>query len=120
MQELARRIVTQSAGVKEGEIVVVSGSARDMDLLENIVIETEKVGGHALLTVNSERLAKRYYAEVPEKYDSDEPKLGMAMAKIVNVNISVDSTETQGLLADIPPARFAASSKAGLPVTAEY
>lgn len=120
LQELARRIVTQSAAVKEGEIVHISGSARDMELLENIVIEVEKVGGHPLLTINSERIAKRYYAEVPEKYDSKEPKLGMALAKTVNVNISVDSTETEGLLSDVPPARFAASAKAGQPVLAEY
>ncbi|MGI8641384.1 MAG: aminopeptidase [Pyrinomonadaceae bacterium] len=119
LQELARRIVTQSAGVKEGEIVRISGSARDMELLENITVEVEKVGGHPLLTIGSERLAKKYYAEVPEKYDSQEPKLGMALAKIVNVNIGVDSTETEGLLADVPPARFAAGAKAGQPVAAE-
>lgn len=118
-QELARRIVTQSAGVKEGEIVRVSGSARDMELLEDIVIEAEKVGAHTLLTVNSERLDKRYYAEVPEKYDAQEPKLGMALAKTVNVMISVDSTETEGLLADVPPARFAAGAKASQAVNAE-
>ncbi len=120
LQELARRIVTQSAGVKEGEIVRISGSARDMELMENIAIEVDKVGGHSLLTLNSERMEKKYYAEVPEKYDSQEPKLGMAMAKTVNVLISVDSTETEGLLADVPPARFAASAKAGQPVAAEF
>jgi len=120
LQELARRIVTQSANVKEGEIVHISGSARDMELLENITIEIEKVGGHPLLTIGSERLAKKYYAEVPEKYDSQELKLGMALAKTVNVNISVDSTETEDLLAVVPPARFAASAKAGQPVAAEY
>ncbi len=120
LQELARRIVTQSANVKEGEIVRISGSTRDMELLENIAIEVEKVGGHPLFTIGSERMAKKYYAEVPEKYDSQEPKLGMALAKIVNVNISVDSTETEDLLAGVPPARFAASAKAGQPVAAEY
>jgi leucyl aminopeptidase (aminopeptidase T) len=120
LQELARRIVTQSAGVKEGEIVRISGSVRDMELLENISIEVEKVGGHPLLTIGSERMAKKYYAEVPEKYDSQEPRLGMALAKTLNVSISVDSTETENLLADVPPARFAASAKAGQPVSAEF
>jgi leucyl aminopeptidase (aminopeptidase T) len=119
LQELARRIVTQSAGVKEGEIVRISGIARDMELMENIAIEVDKVGGHSLLTVGSERMAKKYYAEVPEKYDSQEPKLGLALAKMVNVNIFVDNTETENLLADVPPARFASSAKAGQPVSAE-
>jgi leucyl aminopeptidase (aminopeptidase T) len=109
----------QSAGVKEGEIVRISGSARDMELLENITVEVEKVGGHPLLTVGSERMAKKYYAEVPEKYDSQEPKLGMALAKIVNVTINVDSTETEDLLAGVPRTRFAAGAKAGQAVAAE-
>jgi aminopeptidase len=120
LQELARRVVSQSAGVKEGEIVQISGAARDMELLENIAIEVEKVGAYPLLTVGSERLAKKYYAEVPEKYDSKEPKLGLALAKIVNVNITVDSEETEDLLADVPRARIAANGKAAQPVAAEY
>ncbi|MDQ4122274.1 MAG: aminopeptidase [Acidobacteriota bacterium] len=120
LQQLAQRIVTQSAGVKEGEIVLVNGGTRDMELLENIVIEIRKVGGHPLLDINSERMAKRSYAEVPEKYDTQEPKLGMALAKVVNVAINVDSTETEGLLADVPPARMAARAKAGAPVGEEF
>lgn len=120
LQELAWRIVTQSTGVKEGEIVMVSGSMRDMQLLEDIVIEVEKVGGYPILSVNSERLAKRYYDEVPAKYDSREPKLGMALARTVNVNINVENTETEDLLADVPRERIAATAKSGQPVGAEY
>lgn len=120
LQQLAQRIVTQSAGVKEGDIVLVSGGSRDMDLLENIVIEIRKVGGEPLLTTGSERIAKRSYTDVPEKYDTQESKLDMALAKIANVSINVDGQETEGLLADVPPARIAARAKAGEPVGAEF
>ena len=116
LQELAKRIVTQSAGVKEDDSVMVNGSARDMELLEDIVTEVQKVGGHPLLSINSERMTKRSYTEVPEKYDSQEPKLDLEMARITDVSIFVDSTETEGLLADIPPARLAARGKTFLPV----
>ena len=120
MAQLANRIVNQSAGVKEGEIVLISGAARDMDLLENIVVEVEKVGGQALLTINSEKIAKRMYTDVPEKFDAQEPKLGLALAKTANVAINVDSTETENLLSDVPPARIAARAKAGAPVGKEF
>jgi leucyl aminopeptidase (aminopeptidase T) len=120
LNKLAERIVTQSAAIKEGEIVLVSGSARDMELLENIVTEIDKVGGNAMLDINSERMTKRSYTDVDPKYDSKEPKLGMALAKIANVTINVDSQETDGLLADIPPARIAARGKAGQPVGDEF
>jgi leucyl aminopeptidase (aminopeptidase T) len=120
LQQLANRIVTQSAGVKEGEVVLVSGAIRDMELLENIVIEVRKVGGHPMLEINSERVAKKSYTDVPEKYDTQEPKLGLALAKVANVLINVDSGETEGLLADVPPARIAARAKAGAPVGQEF
>jgi len=120
LQQLANRIITQSAGVKEGEVVFVSGAVRDMELLENIVVEVRKAGGHPLLDMNSERMTKRSYTDVPEKYDTQEPKLGMALAKIVNVAINVDSAETEGLLADVPPARMAARAKTGAAVGEEF
>lgn len=120
LNQLAQRIVTQSAGVKEGEIVLISGSVRDMELLENIVTEVQKVGGYPMLDINSERMAKRSYTDVDTKYDTKEPKLGLALAKIANVTINLDSQETDNLLADIPPARLAARSKAGQPVGAEF
>jgi len=116
LEQLAQRLVTQSAGVKEGDIVLVSGGARDLELLENIVTNVEKVGGHPLLTLNSDRMAKKYFAEVPEKYDSREPKLGLRLAELVNVTINVDSNEAEGLLADVTAARRAAVAKAGQPV----
>jgi leucyl aminopeptidase (aminopeptidase T) len=116
---LAAKIVNQSAGVKEGDIVLINGGVRDMDLLENLVIEVQKVGGEPLLSIASEKVAKRSFTEVPEKYDSQEPKLGMALAKTANVTINVDSAETENLLADVPPARMAARAKAGSPVAEE-
>jgi aminopeptidase len=120
IKALATKIVNQSAGVKEGEIVLVSGGVRDLDLLENIVTEVQKVGGQPLLAMDSEKITKRSYTDVPEKYDMQEPKLGMALARTVNVAINVDSTETEALLADVPPARLAARAKSGVPVGEEF
>ena len=120
MKALAAKIVNQSAAVKEGEIVLISGSVRDMDLLENIVTEVQKVGAEPLLSVASEKVAKRSYTDVPEKYDSREPKLGMALARTANVTINVDSSETESLFSDIPPARQAARAKASSPLAEEF
>ena len=117
---LAAKIVNQSAAVKEGEVVLVNGSARDLELLENIVTEVQKVGGQALLTLNSERVAKSSYTDVPEKFDSQEPKVGLALARMANVSINVDDGQTENLLADVPPARLAARAKAGQPVGEEF
>ncbi len=120
LKALARRIVTQSARVKEGDIVLINGSVRDMELLEDIAVEVQKQGGYPLISVFSERLGRMSYADVPEKYDSKPPKLGMALAKMANVSINVEGVESPDYLADVSPARMAARAKAGESVSAEY
>lgn len=116
LEQLAQRLVTQSAGVKENDVVLISGSIRDAELLENIAINVRKVGAFPLVTLNSDRMVKRSYTDVDAKYDSQTPVLDLKLADVANVTISVDSNETEGLLADISPARFAARGKANEPV----
>lgn len=120
LEQLAQRLVTQSAGVKENDIVLITGGVRDMELLENIATNVRKQGAFALVTIESDRMTKRSYTDVPEKYDTQAPALGMKLADFANVTISVDSNETEGLLADIPPARLAARGKAGEPVAEKF
>ena len=80
LRELARRIVTQSAGVKEGEVVIIFGGVRDLELLEHLNIEVKKADGYPLQILDTERIALRSITEVPEKYDSQGPKAMMEMA----------------------------------------
>lgn len=108
---IANRIVTQVAGVKEGDIVFINGGVRDFELLENLVTDTRKVGAFALLTVSSDRMAKKYYEEVPEKYDTQNPDLGLKLATMPTVGISVDSNESQDVLTGVSPTRLANTGK---------
>jgi aminopeptidase len=73
-----------------------------------------------LLTLGSDNMTKRSYTDVPEKFDGREPKIGMALARIANVSINVDTGATEDLFADVPPARLQARAKAGSPVTNEF
>jgi leucyl aminopeptidase (aminopeptidase T) len=120
LDQLAQRLVNQSAAVKEGEIVLVSGGPQDLELLEDIAVQARKQGAFPLVTVDTDRLEKRMYTDVPEKYDSQTDALAMKLAEIANVSISVDSNTTEGLLADADPARMAARAKAGAPVNEAF
>lgn len=115
-EAIANRIVTQVAGVKEGEIVFISGGVRDFELLENLVTGSRKVGAFSLLTVGSDRMAKRYYEQVPEKYDTQNPDLGLKLATLPNVSIFVDSNEAEDVLAGVSPVRIANVGKTQQPV----
>jgi leucyl aminopeptidase (aminopeptidase T) len=120
LEALSNRLVTQVAGVKEGEIVFVNGSVRDMELLENISTDVRKVGAYPLLTVGSDRLFKKYYEEVPDKYDSQAPELDLKLATLPAAAIAVETNESDDIAAGISPARMAAVGKAGEPVADMY
>ena len=70
LEQLAQRLVTQSAGVKEGDVVLVTGGAQDQELLEDIAVNVRKAGAFPLVAIDSDRMAKRMYTDVPEKYDT--------------------------------------------------
>jgi len=116
LEALSNRLVTQVAGIKEGDIVFISGGVRDFELLENLTTDVRRVGAHPLLTVSSDRMAKKYYETVPEKYDSQSPELDLKLATMATVAISVDANETEDLLSGVSPARLAALGKANEPV----
>src|SRR5256714_15626115 len=120
LEQLAGRLVTQSAGVKEGDVVLVTGGSQDQELLEDIAVNVRKAGAFPLVSINSDRMAKRMYADVPDKYDTQMDQWGMKVADTANVTIRIDSGLTEGLFADADPKRMAARSKADAPINDEF
>ncbi|MFL6333734.1 MAG: aminopeptidase [Pyrinomonadaceae bacterium] len=112
LEQLAERLVKQSAGVKEGDIVLVSGGAENMELLEDIAVQVRKAGAFPLVTVGSDRMAKRMYTDVPEKYDSQADQVDLKLAEVVNAVIALDRNTDEKLFADADPKRIAARAKA--------
>jgi aminopeptidase len=116
LEALSNRLVDQVAGVKEGDIVFISGGVRDLELLENLNTDARKLGAFPLLTLNSDRMVKKYFEEVPQKYDTQTPDLDLKLATIATVAINVDATEGEDVLAGVSPARLAATGKTFEPV----
>jgi aminopeptidase len=116
LEQLSNRLVTDVAGIKEGEIVFISGSARDLELLENLNTDVRKVGAFPVVTLGSDRMFKKYYEEVPEKYDSQTPDLDLKLATLPAAAITIDTNEQDNITEGIAPARLAAVGKASVPV----
>jgi aminopeptidase len=116
-EALAKKLVTQCANIHEGDVVMINGGTNDMDLLEDIVINVGKLGAYPLLTVGSDRLTRRWFTEVPSKYDSRVPESDLKLFSFVDAVINVDYGQTPDLLADIAPERFIARGKAYQPVS---
>ena len=115
-EAVANRIVTQVAGVKENDVVFINGGVRDFELLEDLNTDSRKVGAFPLLSLSSDRMARKYYEEVPEKYDTQSPDFDLKLATLPTVAISVDSNEAEGVLSDVSPTRLANTAKTGVPV----
>jgi aminopeptidase len=114
---IAAQLVKQVANVKEGDIVFIEGDVRDLDLLEDLAVETRKQGAFPLSLVGREKTTKRFWDEVPEKLDSQAPALALKLWQIPTVHIAIEGEELPGLLKHVPPARLAARGKAGEPVS---
>ena len=115
-EAIANRVVTQVAGVKEGDVVFIGGSPRDMELLEDLAIDSRKIGAFSLLTAGTDRMAKKYYEEVPEKYDTQTPDFDLKLATMPTVAINVDASESENALEGVSPTRLANVAKTGQPV----
>lgn len=120
LEQLAQRLVAQSAAVREGEVVLVTGGPENIELLENIAVHVRRAGAFPLVAVSTDRLAKRMYADVPEKYDAQADQLDLKMAEVVNAIISVDRNSAEGLFADADPRRMAARAKANEGIQEAY
>lgn len=120
LEQLAQRVVTQSAAVREGEIVLISGQAQDAELLEDIAVNVRKAGGFPLVTYGSDRLDKRLFFDVPEKYDAQADVLGGKLAGMVNVVITLSDAMSENLFEGADPKRLAARGKVGEPVAQAF
>jgi aminopeptidase len=114
---LANKLIAQCARVKEGDMVRITGRARDVELLESLKVEAEKLGADTVVTLtSSERTMRLLYADGPAKYDSRMSPLWLKLAETVTVavTIDIDSAESQAALANIPAERINARTAANL------
>ena len=119
-EELAKQLVDTVARVKEGDVVVISGEARDADLLESLRVHSAKAGADAMISLTaSPATSRRLLLEVPEKLDKRTSALGLKLAEIATVTFSIDSTD-YAAMKDLPPERLQARSEAALPITQKH
>lgn len=116
LEEVARKLVVNSARVREGEFVRIHGGVRDLVLLEDMAVATRRLGAWPLVTLGSDRMARLMYDEVPESFDTQRPELAVRMVGLFSVNINVDFSENDAVLSGVPPGRIAARAQASQPV----
>ncbi len=117
-EALAQKLVNQCAAIREGEFVVISGGPKDLELMEDIAVNVRKVGGLPLVIFGSDRLNRRLWTDVPEKYDTQSREPWVKFASLFSAEISVSYNEDEALLADISADRQTAVGKADAVINA--
>jgi aminopeptidase len=110
--EIANRIVGTSAHVKEGDVVQIDGGPADLPLMEELSIACSVRGAYPLLTISTESLTKKWIAQSLPKYDAKVNTAALALAKSVDVIISIPSTRDDSIYASFPGERSAQLNKA--------
>jgi aminopeptidase len=105
--EIANRIVGTSANVKEGEIVELVGTPADMPLLEELSVACSQRGAWPMIVTGSESLLKKWTVQSIAKYDDKLDAARMALAKAVNVIISLPTDRDASIYASLPADRIA-------------
>lgn len=104
---IAEKIAGPIVGVKERDLVVVRGDVRDIDLIEEITLAVSRRGANALQRVEREAAQRRYYEEVPARYDALRGLLDARLVDIFDVEIVVEREEDPSRFKDVAPARIA-------------
>jgi leucyl aminopeptidase (aminopeptidase T) len=108
---LAARIVTQSARVRANDRVNIQGTPPDIRLLEELAVQSRKLGADPLISLTSDRLQRRLIEEVPAKFDSQAPRFALDLAGLTDVQIIMEATDESALLG-VPVERMTAVQKA--------
>jgi len=105
---LARKMVVDLAHIQEGENVIILGGVRDTQLLEDIAVQVRKLGAFPLIVHRSERLSRRLFHDVPEKWDSQLPEFNLKLGTLIDAVFEVDFAENPDYLSDVPTERMGA------------
>lgn len=106
--QLAKTLAGTIAGVTEKDVVLISGEARDLDLLESLWVASARTGAEVMVRLNpSPKTSRRLLLDVPEKFDAKPRTAELALADKVTVTFTMESTD-YGATKDLPAARVQA------------
>lgn len=113
---VAERVVGQVAGVKEGEVVLITAPDTDQELASQLSWAIRRKKADSLTSTYREKDGRRYVDEVPAELDSLPPTASLKLLDIIQVQLGVDHTENPALFKDVPEARKLALGAASTPI----
>lgn len=116
-QQLAQHVVVDVLGAKSGDVVLITSSSQNADLIADFMVALRSVGAWPITNTISDKANRDYFNEVAPQYDSQEPIAALRLASIIAAQINIDYEQNPKLFQGVPPARLNAQAQAFTPVT---
>ena len=113
---IASRIVTESAEVKPGEVVLITGTLAEPKLLEALAGAVALAGGHPIVSVGFPNAQKRFLTQASEEILRQPSRGDLALIEAADVFISADTVDDPALLEGVDENRLNIVREANLPV----
>ncbi len=110
--ELAKRVLQESFNVQNGDVVLIVGGQHTMDLFEAFTIEATKLGAVAFPVMNTDKMFRSFYQNVPDNYIGLYDTFYEGLLKIVDVEIYLPRMEDyEAIVKDVPKENIAKIKK---------
>jgi len=116
MSRIAKRIVSECLGIKDGDMVLLQSGEHNLRLAEAIAIECYKIGAPPLLTISSDGFAKQVYDEVDTRHLEKVHRHMLSALNNVDVNIRLEPFDDPLLLKDVPEEKIGARMRGSKPL----
>lgn len=108
LSRLARQVTQRGLRIRKGDVVMVSGGAHTIPIMEALALETARVGGHYSLGLESQRLLRAELTEIPEEHVGRPPTYFADWLRSTTVYIGLPGlTDPEAAFEGVPEARLA-------------
>ncbi len=113
---IADKVVNQSLQVRPGEVVAISGTPADIEMMGALLVAVAKAGGQPLVQLAIPEANKRAVMETPMEHLRQLPIAQLLQLRTADAEIVVGSIQDPELFADVPEERLAVLREAGAPL----
>jgi len=112
--------MVKALGIREGEVVALSGGLHTMDFLEIVALKLKCAGAFVIMETGSDRFYRRSALEVPIEYLKCPYPAAVTKMEILDCMISIGASDDPLLFSDLPLERGQAMARAGMPAMHIY
>ena len=113
LTKLAHQVIGTSLAIHPGDVVIIDGGKHTVDLMEAMAVEAQNAGGLISMWLESDKVARAAFTDMPEKYLDQKPSFLADWFKRTTVYIGLPSApDYKAIYADVPEAKLAKSAAA--------